>query len=222
MGAPASTPGQIPNYTPGVDYVGSQNLPSPPTRIYPPPPFYCDYVKCIWLPEYTSPSKNIPPFQQIYATFPEYTPSQNIPPFSTIICDPPRIYSSLPEYMPYPPFQQLYATLPESTPPSQNIPPFLTTICDPPRIYPSLPEYTPFSMSAICHPPTIYPSLPEYTPLFNNYMRPSQKSTHPSQNIPPFSTTTRLCDPPRICPSLLESFSVLGASGRFSHNYKSV
>ena len=84
---------------------------------------YCDYVKCIWLPESTP-------------------PSQNTPLFSTTICDPPRIYPSLPEYTPlfnnynimrpsqnlplppriYPPFQQLYATLPESTPPSQNIP----------------------------------------------------------------------------------------------------
>ena len=79
MGAPASTPGQIPNYTPGVDCVGSQNLPPPlPGSTS---PLYCDYVKGIRLPESTS-------------------PSQNIPPFSTTICDPPRIYSSLPEYTP--------------------------------------------------------------------------------------------------------------------------
>ena len=201
MGAPASTPEQIPNYTPGVDYVGSQNLP-PPTRIHP-PPLYCDYVKCIWLPESTSPSQNIPPFStnicdlpRIYSFLPEYTP------FSTIICDPPRIYPSLPEYRPYPPFQQLYATLPESTPPSQNIP--LQTIRDPPRIYPSLPEYTPFSMSAICDPPRIYPP-------FQQLYATLPESTHPSQNIPPFSTTTRLCDPPRICPSLLESFFSSGS-----------
>ena len=161
VGAPASTPGQIPNDTPGVDYVGSQNLPPLPGST--PPPHYCEYVKCIRLPESTSPSQNIPLFQQIYATLPEY------------ILLPPRIY---------PPFQQLYATLPKSTPPSQNIgptllfnnsmrppriyhppskniPPFSTTICDPPRFYPSLPECTPFSMSTICDPPTIYPSLPE-------------------------------------------------------------
>ena len=215
MGAPASTPGQIPNYTPGVDYVGSLNLP---------PPHYCDYVKCIRLPESTSPSQNIPPFQQIYATLPEYTPSsQNIPPFSTIICDPPKIYPSVPEYRPYPPFQQLYATLPESTPPpspriyppfqqlyatlpdstppSQNVPHFQC------QLYETLPQSTPPSQNippfsiTICDPPRIYSSLPEYTPIFNNYkiMRPP---------------------PPRICPSLLEYFSVLGASGRFSHNTK--
>ena len=133
MGAPASTPGQIPNYTPGVDYVGSQNH-SPPLPGST-PSLYCDYVKCIrlsestTLPEYTPSSQNLPllpriypPFQQLYATPPESTPpSQNIPHFQC----------------------QLYATLPQSTPPSQNIPPFSTTICDPPRIYSSLPEYTP-------------------------------------------------------------------------------
>ena len=161
VGAPASTPGQIPNDTPGVDYVGSQNLPPPP-RIYPPPLLWiCEVYSApriyLSLPEYTPFSTNICDPPRIY------TPSsQNIPPFSTIICDPPKIYPSVPEYRPYPPFQQLYATLPESTPPpSKNIPPFSTTICDPPRFYPSLPECTPFSMSTICDPPTIYPSLPE-------------------------------------------------------------
>ena len=43
------------------------------------PPLYCDLVRCLRLPESTP-------------------PSQNIPPFSTTICDPPRIYPSLPEY----------------------------------------------------------------------------------------------------------------------------
>ena len=52
----------------------SQNLPVPP-RIYPPPPF-----------------------QQLYATLPEFTPpSQTIPSFSTTICDPLRIYLTYPE-----------------------------------------------------------------------------------------------------------------------------
>ena len=146
--------------------------------------------------------------------------SQNLP-------LPPRIYL---------PFQQLYATLPEYILPSQNIPSFSTTICDPPRIYPSLPEYTPFSTTIIlCDPPRIYTSLPDYTLLFNNYMRPSQNilpfSTNlyvrPSQNLPlppriyppPLSRTIRFCDPPKICPSLPEYFSVLGASGRFSHSH---
>ena len=74
----------------------SQNLPLPP-RIY--PPFQQLYAT---LPESTPPSQNIPHFQcQLYATLPQSTPpSQNIPPFSTTICDPPRIYSSLPEYTP--------------------------------------------------------------------------------------------------------------------------
>ena len=51
-----------------------QDLPLPP-RIY----LYCDYVKCrpIRLPESTP-------------------PSQTIPSFSTTICDPPRVYPSLP------------------------------------------------------------------------------------------------------------------------------
>ena len=177
---------------------------TPPPSQDPPPPHYCDYVKCIRLPESTSPSQNIPPFQQIYATLPEYTlSSQNIPPFSTIICDPPKIYPSVPEYRPYPPFQQLYATLPESTlpPPSKNIPPFSTTICDPPRFY---------------------PSLPECTPLFNNYMRPSQNLLIPPRIYPNFQQLQDYATPPppSICPSLLEYFSVLGASGRFSHNTK--
>ena len=108
----------------------SQNLPIPP-RIYPPL-----FNKCICV------------------TLPESTPpSQNTPPFSATICDPPRIYPSLPES---PPFNKcICATLPESTPPSQDTPPFSTTICDPPRIY---------------------PSISEYTPLFNKYIyvRPSQ------------------------------------------------
>ena len=109
-------------------------------------------------------------------------PSQNIPlppriyPFQQIyMCDPTRIYPSLPEYTPFSttvcdPFRK-YPSLPEYTP-------FSKTICDPPRIYLSLPEYTPFPTTIIlCDPPRIDPSLPEYTPLFNNYniMRPSQK-----------------------------------------------
>ena len=84
-----------------------------------PPPPYFDSVKCIRLPESPLPPRIYPPFQQLYATFPESSPpSQNIPPFqqlyvtlpestphsqnipsvSTTICDPPRIYPSLPEY----------------------------------------------------------------------------------------------------------------------------
>ena len=52
---------------------------------------------------------------------PESTPrSQNIPPFSTTICDPPRIYHSLPEYT------LLFNNYMR---PSQNQPP-------PPKIYP--------------------------------------------------------------------------------------
>ena len=128
-------------------------------------------------PESTSPSQNIPPFKPNY------------------ICDPPRIFPSLPEYIPffnqficatlpelplppriYPPFQQLYATISESTPPSlpeYTAPPLFNNYMRPSqnlplplRIYPHI--------TTICDPPRIYPSLPEYTLLFNNYniMRP--------------------------------------------------
>ena len=74
----------------------SRNLPLPP-RIY--PPFQQLYAT---LPESTPPSQNITHFQcQLYATLPQSTPpSQNIPPFSTTTCDPPGIYSFLPEYTP--------------------------------------------------------------------------------------------------------------------------
>ena len=58
------------------------------------------------------------------------------------MCDPPRIYPSLPEYTPL--FNKFISTtLPESTPPSQNIPLFSATVYDPSRINLSLPEYTP-------------------------------------------------------------------------------
>ena len=129
---------------------------------------------------------DLPPFSYLVRCLriPESTPpSQNIPPFSKTICDPSRIYPSLPEYTPlfstnillsdasrmYPPsqnthspFQQLCGTLPEYTPTSQNIPPFQQIyMCDPPRIYPSLPEYTPL-FNNYMHPPRIYPPpLPE-------------------------------------------------------------
>ena len=75
----------------------SQNLP-PPLQEYP-PPFQQLYAT---LPDSTPPSQNLPHFQcQLYATLPQSTPpSQNIPPFSITICDPPRIYSSLPKYTP--------------------------------------------------------------------------------------------------------------------------
>ena len=120
-----------------------------PPRIYPFLPEYTPLFNqfiCATLPEYT------PLFSQfICATLPESTPpSQNIPPFSTnlyvrssqnlplppriyppfqqmYICDPPRIYLSVPENTPFftnymRPSQNL--PLPEYTPPSQNIPPF--------------------------------------------------------------------------------------------------
>ena len=144
------------------------------------------------------------------------------------MCNPPRIYHSLPEYTQLP-FQQLYATLSESTPPSHNIPPFLTTIifCEPSRVYPSLPEYNPlFNNSNIMRPsqnlplpPRIYPLLnnairrprnlpllPEYTPLFNNYMRPSQNLPLPPWIYPLFHNYVQ-CNPPRIYPEFFSSRS---------------
>ena len=94
------------------------------------------------------------------------------------MCDPFRIYSSLPEYNP-----------------------LSTTICDPPRIYPSLPEYTPifnnyFVMQCsqnLYLPPRIYP-------LFNNCMRLSQKLPFP-QRIHPFFDNSTPPLPLRIYPS---------------------
>ena len=186
------------------------------------------------------PLRIYPPFQQLYATLSEFTPhSQNTPPFSTNVyvrppriysslleytplcnkciymCDPPRIYPSLPPSQNTPPFSTTICDPPRIYPPSQNLPPpriyllfnnynimrrsrnlalpprtyppFSTTICDPPRIYLSLPEYTLFS-TTICDPPRIYPSLPEYTPIFNNHIiiRRSQNLSLPPR-IHPFS-----------------------------------
>ena len=115
------------------------------------------------------------------------------------MCDPPRIYPSLPEYTHFfnnymRPFQNLSlpeytyplfnkficATLPESTPPPQNM------------------RTPPFQQIYMCDPLRIYPSLPEF---FNNYMRHSQRLPPPSQNAPPFSTTIGICDTSRIYPS---------------------
>ena len=156
---------------------------------------------CATLPESTPPSfseytplfnnSNIMrPFQNLPLPLSIYPPFQQI-----YMCDPPRIYPSLPEDTP-----------------------LSTTICDPPRIYLFLPKYTPFltnlyvrSSQKLLLPPRIYP-------LFNNCMRPFQnlplppriyppfqqlfanlpESTPPFQNIAPFSTNIILCDPPRI------------------------
>ena len=124
------------------------------------------------------------------------------------ICDPPKIYPSLPEYTPL--FNNYYmyvnATLPKSTPPSQNnllfnnhMRPYQNLFL-PSRInssfqqllymrpshkLPLLPRihHPPPLSTTIYNTPRIYPYLTEYTPpLFNNYMQHSQ-------NIPPFSTS---------------------------------
>ena len=138
-------------------------------------------------------------------------PSQNIPPFSKTICDLPRIYPSLPEYIPL--FNKCMCdpTLPESTPPSQNIPPLFNNYMRPSQNIPLPPmaNIPPFQQMYVRpYPPRIYPSLPESTPPFqliyvcdNNYMRPSQNTTLPPEYTP-FSTT--VCDLPRIYPSLPE------------------
>ena len=130
------------------------------------------------LPEYT------PLFNKCTcATLPKSTPpSQTIPSFSTTICNPPRIYPSLPEYT---------SILNSYMRPSQNLP-------LPTRIYPlfhnysimrssqnlSLPLriYSPFQPIYMCDPSRIYPCLPESTPpppVFKNY-----KILPPSQNLP--------------------------------------
>ena len=148
---------------------GSQNLPLTP-RIYP------LFNKCIC------------------ATLPESTsPSQNIPPFSTTICDPPRMYPSLPKYTPL--FNNYNIMRP-----SQNIPllpriypPFATTIilCDPPRIYPSFPKYTPFSKILYVRPSQNLPPPPlsEYTPLSTTVCDNPRNYPSPQKKHPSFFTT---------------------------------
>ena len=146
------------------------------------------------------------------------------------MCDPPRIYFSIPEYIPFstilcarssqnlpiPEYTPLFnkfkfvcATFPESSPHFKNITPFSTTICDTPRIYPSLTDYTspPFSTNVYVRssrnlplPPRIYPP-----PLFNKFICATlPESIPPSQNIPPFNNYMRhsqkLPLPPRIHP----------------------
>ena len=117
------------------------------------------------------------------------------------MCDPPRIYPSIPKRTPL--FNKfICATLPESTPPSQNLPSFQQL-----QYYATLPESTPPSQNI---PPPLF---------FNNFMRYSQnlpppkihppfqqlystlpESTPPSQNIPPPPLSTNKCDTPRIYP----------------------
>ena len=199
---------------------GSHSLPLPP-RIY--PLFQQLYAT---LPEYTPPSQNIPPFQQMYVR--PYPPEISPPPFlehipfstTMILCDPPRIYPFLPESPPpfqsiyvcdnnymrpshpspqnIPVFQQLYATFPESTPPSQNIglPPFST------NVYVRLSQNLPL-------PPRIYPpfqqlyaTLPESTPPFQNISPFQQMYVRPSQNLPL---------PPRIYP-LFNNYNIMRPS----------
>ena len=87
------------------------------------------------------------------------------PPFQQInMCDPPRIYPSLPEYNPL--FNKcICATIPETTPPSQNILPFSTNV----YVRPS-------------------EKLPLPLRFFNNFICATPpESTPPSQNISPLS-----------------------------------
>ena len=117
------------------------------------------------------------------------------------MCDPPRIYYSLPEYTHI--FNTYMPPSQGSTPPSQNILPFSTTICDPLRIYPSLPEYTSSLFSYYMRPSQNIPLPPRIYPPFQHLHATLSESTHPSQNIPPPFLAT-ICDPPRIYPSLPE------------------
>ena len=203
----------LPEYTPFSTNVcatlPSQNHPPPPEYI----PFSTTIILCGPSRIYPSP-ESTPLFNQFMCA-------------TTTICDPPRIHPS-PQNIPL--FQQLYATFPESTPPSQNIglPPPLFNKC----ICATLPESTPPSKNI---PPRLFnnymrpshnlPLLPRIYHLFNKCMCDPHRIYPPSQNIPPFSTTTCgcpriypslpeytpfsttiiLCDPPRIYPSLPES-----------------
>ena len=153
-------------------------------RIYPSLPEYTPSLTTICdppiihpsLPEYTPlfnnynilrPSQNLPlppkiypHFQQLYANLPESTPpSQNIPPLSTTICDPPRIYPSIPKYT------LLFNNYMR---PSKNLP-------VPLGIYPLSHNYNIMRLSQILPlPPRIYPP-----PLsFKNY-----KILRPSENL---------------------------------------
>ena len=192
-------------------------------RIYPPsqniPPFSTNlYVRPSQnLP--SAPSQNILPFStNLYVRLSQNLPlpPRIYPPFKKMyICDPPRIYLSVPEHTPHPFSQNLplpeyttlfnkciCATLSES-PPSQNIPLFNNYVRPsenlplPPRIYPSLfNNYNimrPFQNRPL--PPRIYPSI------FNNYniMRPSQNLPIPPRIYPP--PLFNKC----ICVTLLES-----------------
>ena len=141
--------------------------PTPPLRIYPPyqPIYMCDPARiysflpeysplisqfiCVTLPESTPPCQNIPPLSaNLYVR-----PCQNLllpprifPSYQPIyMCDPTRIYPSLPEYTPLI-SQFICATLPESTPLSQNIPPLSDNLYVPPSQNLPLPPriYSPF------------------------------------------------------------------------------
>ena len=153
----------------------SQNLPLPP-RIY-------------------------PTFQQLYATLPESTPpSQNIPPFSTTVCDPPRIYPSLPAYTPI--FNNYFIMRR-----SQNL-------SLPPRIYPPFNNCMRHSQK-LSFPQRIHPTF--LTTIFlvsflQLYMI-SQESTPQSLNVPPFLESTYNCE--RIYHSLPVMKNILGERGRF-------
>ena len=157
----------------------SQNLPLPSrynlfsTNVYvrPPPP----------LTESTPPSKNMPPFQQLYAILPESTPPSKIYHlFNKCICATPP-----------PP-------LTESTPPSKNMPPFNNYM----RSYQNLPLPL-----GIYTPPPPFQQYPPFQQLYATL----PESTLPSQNIPPFSTNVylrpskNLLVPPRIYPPPLST-----------------
>ena len=128
-------------------------------------------------------------------------PPRIYPLFNTI-CDPTRIYTSLPEYTHFQHYMRPYQNLP---PLSQNIPPFqhymraYQNLPLPPRIYPLstlyaiLPEYTPPSQNiptfnTICDPTRIYPPpLSQNIPPFQHYMR-SYQNIHLPPRIYPLST----------------------------------
>ena len=97
------------------------------------------------------------------------------------MCDPPRIYPSLPEYT------LLFNKF---------------TCANLPKPTPSLPEYTPhpFQQIYMCSPPIIYTSLLEYTSFSTNlHVRPSQNLTLPPRIYPPFQQIY-MCEPPKTYP----------------------
>ena len=125
---------------------------------------------------------------------PNYTPTLNI-------CDPPRIYPSIPPIIGYSPF--------------------LTTICDTSIIHPSFTEYTPFYIKwgsqNLPHLFRIYPPFRQLYAMLPESIPPSQNLARPPKIYTPlkYATLAEYTHPSRIYP-LLHHYM------RHSHNLPSL